>query len=137
MKKVREHSPLYRINSSTTIAIPEIVFADLEEIIKWEGGSTEEAIKKAITHYYDLIARRKIDAESEMFRRKHSRLRVKYLGRYIAMHGGRVVDHDRDLAALNLRIRKRFGRTPVLMRLVEAEPERALLFRSPRLERMR
>ena len=37
--------------------------------------------------------------------------------------------------ALHRRIRKRFGRTAILLRRVDSEPERVLTFRSPRFER--
>jgi hypothetical protein len=110
---------------------------DLNELVKLESAPIEEVLDRAVTHYRLELGHRKIDAEVEAYRRKHPRLRAKYLGYYIAMHNGRVVDHDRDLAALNQRVRKRFGRTPVLMRLVEEVPERVLVFRSPRLEPMK
>ncbi|MFQ5859514.1 MAG: hypothetical protein ACE5LU_28280 [Anaerolineae bacterium] len=38
-----------------------------------------------------------------------------------------VVDHDTDLLTLRRRIRQRFGRTPVMITLVEDAPERALI----------
>lgn len=65
----------------------------------------------------------------------HAELAEKYLGQYVAIHNGKVVDHDKDFHSLHSRIRQRFGRQPVLLRRVEAEPERVLAFRSPRLER--
>jgi len=38
---------------------------------------------------------------------------------------------------LHSRIRQRFGRQPVLLRCVEAGPERVLVFRSPRYGEIR
>jgi hypothetical protein len=134
MKKIRETTTPYTASSTLTISVPKEVLEELDEIVRLEGLPAEQVVGKAVIHYYYQVSRQKIDAEAEAFRRKHARLRAKYLGCYIAMHNGRVVDHDRDLSALNRRIRKQFGKTPVLMRLVEAEPERVLVFRSPRLE---
>ena len=137
MKKVRETKTAYVTHLDRTVSLPESVMDDLTEMIKWEGVPVEEVLNRAVTHYRHELGRRKIDAEAEAYKRRHPHLRAKYLGYYIAMHNGRVVDRDRDLGALNQRIRRRFGRTPVLMRLVEEEPERVLVFRSPRLEPMK
>lgn len=137
MKKAREVRTAYVARSERTISIPESVINDLNELIRWEGAPIEQVLDRALQHYRRELGRRKIDVEAETYKRKYPRLRAKYFGDYIAMHNGRVVDHDRDLVVLNRRIRKRFGRTPVLMRLVEEEPERVLVFRSPRLEPMK
>jgi len=133
MKKVREQPAVYTVNSKPAIPLPEIVLEDLREIVKFEGVTAEEAVSKAITHYYYEIARRKINAEAEIYKRKHPRLRVKYHGLYIAMHNGRVVDHALDMSALYKRVRARFGRTPILMRQVTDEPEPVIVVRSPRI----
>jgi hypothetical protein len=45
------------------------------------------------------------------------------------------VDHDRDLAELVGRIRRRYAPAFVLIRKVETEPERTYYFRSPRFVR--
>ncbi len=134
MKKVRETTTVYSTNEMLTVSLPEMVVKDLTEIAKLEGLTVEQALSKAAAYYRREVGRRKIDVEAEAYRRKHPRLRAKYLGKHIAMHNGRVVDHDRDPSALYLRVRERFGRIPVLIRLVEEEPERELVFRSPRLE---
>jgi len=65
----------------------------------------------------------------------HAELVAKYLGQYVAIHNDQVVDHDESFQPLHARIRHRFGRQPVLLRLVEAEPKRVLVFRSPRFDR--
>jgi len=134
MKKVRETKAAYVARSERVVSISESAMNDLNEMVKLESVPLEEVLTRAVTHYRHELGHRKIDVEVEAYRRKHPRLRAKYLGEYIAMHNGRVVDHDQDASALYRRIRKRFGQTPVLIRLVEEVPERVLVFRSPRLE---
>ncbi|MBM3131200.1 MAG: ribbon-helix-helix protein, CopG family [Chloroflexi bacterium] len=134
MKKVREARAAYGTHPEQTVALPDSVMEDLNTIVRWERMPVEEAIRRAIAHYRGELGHRKINAEAEAYRRKYPRLRAKYLGEYIAMHNGRVVDHDRELGALYKRVRKRFGKTPVLMRLVEEVVEREIVVRSPRLE---
>lgn len=67
----------------------------------------------------------------------HAELAEKYLGQYVAIHNGKVVDHDDDFQSLHSRIRQRFGGQPVLLRCVEAEPERVLVICSPRYREIR
>lgn len=50
------------------------------------------------------------------------------------MHNGQVVDHDTDFQALRQRIRQRFGRTPVMITLVEDVAEQPLVRHGFRME---
>ena len=109
-----------------------------EDIKKFFGTSSGELypfIMPAESHLPWQEVREKIRAEAEAFRSMHAKLAEKYLGQYVAIHNREIVDHDEDFQVLHTRIRQRFGSQPVLLRLVEAEPERVLTFRSPRLER--
>lgn len=74
-----------------------------------------------------------IDREQRAFESQHSDLLKQYRGRYIAMIGGQVVDHDLDRVALRRRIRQRYGSSPVLITSVEDEPVQTVWIRSPRL----
>jgi len=70
------------------------------------------------------LNRHGISAECEIYRQRHAELKTQFLGRYIAMRNGHVVDHDADFQALRRRVRERFGRAPVMITLVtdEADP---------------
>jgi hypothetical protein len=78
-----------------------------------------------------------LEDEINAYRLLHTSLVGQYLGQHVAIHSGALVDHDADFVALHKRIRERFGRKPVLLRRVEVEPERVLVFRSPRLRSAR
>lgn len=75
-----------------------------------------------------------IDREQRIYERRHSELLAQYHGRYIAMLGGKVVDHDMDRLALRRRIRKQHGNTPVFFTLVEDDPIQTFWMRSPQIE---
>ena len=135
MKKARGAKSAYATHAERTIALPDSVMDDLNEIVQWEGKPIEEAIVRAVVYYRKELGDRKISAEAEMYKRKHPRLRAKYMGKFIAMHNGRVVDHDRDGNALYWRVRQRFGKIPVLVRQVTDEPEREIRTHGLRLER--
>jgi len=107
----------------------------LEQVAAQRSVEAEELVETAVRVYLRQMEREKIKAEADAFRSMHAKLAEEYLGQYVAVHGGKVVDNDEDFQALHGRIRRRFGRQPILMRQVGTEPERGLTFRSPRLER--
>ncbi len=107
----------------------------LKQVAAEHSVRPEELLETAVRTYLRQLDREKIKAEAEAFCSMHAELAEKYLGQYVAIHNGKVVDHDKDFQPLHSRIRQRFGRQSVLLRCVEAEPERALTFRSPRFER--
>ena len=78
------------------------------------------------------VQEQKIQKEAKSFRDMHAELVKQYQGQVVAIHEGWVVDHDQDFVPLHRRIRKRFGRTAVLLLRAGSEPERVLTFRSPR-----
>jgi hypothetical protein len=61
--------------------------------------------------------------------------RARYRGEFVAVRDGQVVDHDPDQRTLYLRVRARFGHTPVL--IIRADWGEAPVYTvySPRLER--
>ena len=91
-------------------------------------------LDQAVRDYLDRLAEQKIIAESKAFQTMHAKLLQRYRGKYIAVHNGKVVDHDVNLCALNRRIRARYGRIAVLLQQVTEYPEVELIVRSPKLE---
>ncbi len=65
------------------------------------------------------------------FEENRRRLLRRYRDQYVAIHGGRVIDHDRDFDALARRVFARVGVRPVMMPKVTAE-ERVVWVPSPR-----
>lgn len=83
----------------------------------------EALVNEAVRRYLWDLDREKISQETSEYRRQHAQIKAAYLGQYIAMRDGQVVDHDADFATLRRRVRQHFGRTPVMMTLVEEQPE--------------
>lgn len=95
----------------------------------------EQLIDRAVRAYLRQLDRERIKAEAQAFQSQHAELVRNYLGQFVAIYNGHLVDHDPDFEALHGRIRQKFGQQPVLLRQVEIQPERELVFRSPRLEK--
>lgn len=119
----------------STVTLPPQLMAELAQAATEQATKPEELLAQAVRAYLRQLERDKIKAEVETFRALHLELVKHYLGKYVALHKGQLVDHDEDFQALHSRIRQRFGRQPVLLRQVTSEPERVLVIRSPRLER--
>ena len=118
-----------------TITLQPQLVEQLEQVAAHRSVEAEELIETAVRAYLRQMEREKIQAEAEAFRSMHAELTEMYLGQYVAIHDGKVIDNDEDFQSLHGRIRQRFGRQPVLLRQVKSEPERVLTFSSPRLER--
>ncbi len=76
---------------------------------------------------------RQIDREQQAYEAQHSQLLKKYAGQYIAMRHGKVVDHDEDSVELWQRVRKNYGKEPILITPVLDQPRQVITVRSPRL----
>ena len=73
--------------------------------------------------------------EQSAYTAMKDKLVEQYLGQYVAIFHGQVVDHDADEVTLIRRVKQRFPGETVHVRQVTNEPERILHFRSPRLIR--
>lgn len=76
----------------------------------------------------------KLARELTAYKALHPTLVKDYLGQYVAIHNGELVDHDLEFSDLHQRIRQRFGCQTVLLHRVELGLERELVFRSPRFD---
>jgi len=116
------------------IHLQPALMQQLEQAAIEQKAEPEQLVETAIRAYLRQLDRDRIRAEAEAYRSLHTELTKKYVDQYVAIHNGRLVDNDKDFQAIHGRIRQRFGNQPVLIRLVEAQPERELVFRSPRVE---
>jgi len=109
-----------------TVAIESDLYKRVEEAAMEHRASVGEIFAGAVRLYLWELGRRKVSKESKIYRRRYAELRDLYLGQYIAMRDGQVVDHDRDFQTLCQHMRRRFGRAPVMITLVEDMAERPL-----------
>lgn len=73
-----------------------------------------------------------VEREREAYVSLHPVLLDKHADEYVAIYQGQLVDHDSDKLALFERIDVRFPEEFVLIRKVEAEPEKVYTFHSTR-----
>ena len=107
----------------TTVTVETELYNRIEKTAQEHQANVDEILNQAIRRYLWELDRRKISEESKFYRQRHAELKEKYLGQYIAMHDGQVVDHDPEFQILRRRVRQQFIHTPVMITLVEEEEE--------------
>ena len=118
-----------------TIKLEPDISEQITHLAEESQVSTDVFVDKALRAYLAQFRREKIRAETEAFNQQRAKLLAQFSGENVAVHNGQVNDHDKNLRTLHLRIFERLGRIPVLLKQVTQEPERELVFRSPRFER--
>lgn len=77
-----------------------------------------------------------MDKEIAAFEAMQVALLAQYLGQYVAIFQGKVVDHDADKASLLDRLAQSYPQEVVLVRHVRRTPRPPFRLRSPRLNRI-
>ncbi len=99
--------------------------------VRADAGSSKRDNGSSFSVHPDREAMQK---EIAAYLQLHPQLVSTFLGQYVAVYEGQVVDHDTDPAALHKRIKANFPNKVVLSRKVTTDPEPILHMRSPRLE---
>lgn len=105
----------------------------IKEEATTRGISVEEFLRSAIKRERTMNARQKIEQEQAWWLALPLSKRAKYEGEIVAIHGQKLIDHDKNEAALYKRIREKYGKTSVLV--MPAEGPREIRIYSPRLIR--
>ena len=119
----------------TDLVVPTRLANEIRQEAEAEGIEAETLLEAAIQEHRLRTQERKLSAEIRAWKAIPTEARAIYHGEYVAVHQGNVVDDDRALSALHVRIRAKYGRTAVLITPADGRPD--LVFRSPRLERMK
>lgn len=99
-----------------------------------QGISIEKLLQRALWQQRQAYRRKRLEKELQWYKDQALDFRAQFSEEYIAVSGQEVVDHDTDLEALNQRVRKKYGPSPVL--IIPAEGPREIHIYSPRVERL-
>jgi hypothetical protein len=102
--------------AATLEALPVDSIANIEEAIRIAAN---EAARMVLHQLFEQM----VDAEQATFQSKHSELAAKYLGKYIAMYQGEVIDSDTDERALYIRVYRRHPNAVIGIFPVRESPE--------------
>ncbi len=120
--------------TTLTLTIEPELYQRVEETTLIYHTEIGTLFNQAIRRYLWELDRRKISEETKRYYQCHAELKKHYLGQYIAMHQGEVVDHDVDFGTLCQRVQQQFGRVPIMMRQVEEVADHPLVRRGFQLE---
>lgn len=137
------------------ISLNQATYVSLREVARLRSQPLETLVEDALTSFLrepmepagaanggwesdptGVERRAKIHAEALAWRALAASVRHLYERQFVAVHEGKVIDYDPDRLALYLRVRKRLGKTPVLITQASAPSPREFYIASPRLERI-
>jgi hypothetical protein len=84
------------------------------------GG--RKSIVKTMSKPSPRFAEESLAAERRAFERQRAQLMRRYPGEYVALSGGRVVDHDKQDEALAARMFRKFGNAAFYIGCLEQSP---------------
>jgi hypothetical protein len=125
------------MEAEVTLTIPMRLYARAERLAAARQQPVAEVLDEAIAlveAYFSLDKPEEacMAQEERAYRAMHAELLTKFLGCYVAIHKGQLIDHDPSEMALLQRLNQTHPNDVVLMRLVQPGPEPPLVFRSPR-----
>lgn len=132
---------------STTVKVSEDVAEKLQELVRLRRQNVNALLETLVNQAW-LQAGEEIDEHFESndlpddaptpamqeYITLHPMLKEKYLGQYVAIYQGKLIDHDAEHADLYRRIDDQYPDEFVWISLVEEEAISTLSFRSPRIE---
>lgn len=123
-----------------TLTVPEDIYQRVEGVASATHRKVKDVmmdtIAAAFSPYPENPQRGAMKAEIAAYEAMHVELVKQYLGQYVAMHQGRLIDHDVDPVALHQRIAEKYAGKVVLSRKVQKDAAPVLHMRSPRLAQM-
>jgi hypothetical protein len=112
---------------------------ELDEVISSfieAGLADKEAIGEAEEKMVDGTEPAPVlDRELEAYAALHPELKDRYMGKYVAIHHGKLVDIADDLEELAIRTKIKYGDDFVLIKQVRPEIMQTFVMRSPRIAR--
>lgn len=117
----------------TTITLNQNTLDELERVAENKGTALDVLAEQAIRQFLLDEKRESIRQETAVFRAMHSQLLEKYVGQFVAIFQGKLIDYDTDQLVLYRRVSQKYGNNPILIKKVTASPDEVYTSRSPRI----
>jgi RNA binding exosome subunit len=117
-----------------SIIVDPTLESALDEMARLLDRSVDEIANEAIRSHLEHLQAQQLTVEANAYALMHADLQAHYLGEFVAIHNGEVIDHDPKFESIFLRVQARLGGVPVLIRQVGESPIEEWHFRSPRME---
>jgi len=125
------------LSSNISARVQKLAKQRDEEIIAIVEQLLDEALPEIVDEQTadDRAESDPADREMAAYIAMHPQLKAEFFGQYVAIYGGKLIDHDTDRRALYMRIVAQYPEEFVWLSKVEEEPIRTFVVRSPRLDR--
>lgn len=125
------------MGTQVTITLPDAVYRRAQATARLTSRPVPEVLADVLVEAFPATYvspdREAMEREQTAFDRLHESLLADYEGQYVAIHGGKLVDADRDPISLARRILAGYPDQVVHIRQVRRDPEQELRMRSPRI----
>lgn len=111
-----------------------LLVKQIEQLAIQATKPPEVILEDAVRAYLETQDQEAIHAETTAFWAQHNDLVRAYGDQYVAMYQSQVVDHDRDVVNLEIRVRERFGVLPVLIAPLSPTLRREIYWRGGRID---
>lgn len=126
---------------SGSISLPTPLYEQAKQTARRNQQTVDEYVAQLVSQaiatldQMPLAGDETLDKEAQAWIDLHPMLKEKYLGQYVALYRGRIIDMDSDPLLLNRRVRQIYPNEPVWISQVREKPFREIHMRSPRIER--
>jgi hypothetical protein len=118
----------------SVIEVDPTLIQEIRAYSNAENDDLRSVVEDALRQHLFRLRQQKIDQECDAYQRNYPQIAGKYLGQFVAVHNGEVIDADNNGVVLSKRIREKFGRVPIAIIQVRETPEWPVIrVRSPRL----
>ena len=126
------------MSTQVLLTVPDDLYRQVEKVADAASRNISDLLLDTITRSLSPFpvdsTRPEMLDNAAAYRSLHAQLVKHYLGQFVAIHDGQLVDHDPDPVVLLQRIRTHFPDRVVLRRKVELSVEHELHIRHPRIE---
>ena len=114
------------MNTELTLQVPDHIYEQAEQIAQSQQRPVVDVFQDALNQLFPPVAvhpqRAQMEQEQVAFANMLPELLAQYEGHYVAVHQGKVIDHDADKVALAIRIDATYPGQIVLIKKVTNKP---------------
>ena len=124
------------MDTQVTLTLPDYLYQQVEAAARHSHRPVTDLLVDVLAEAFPPVyvhpQRARMLEEQQAYERQREAILAQYEGEYVAVHGGKVVDHDVDEIELVKRIQKNYPNDVVHIRLASRKPDTELRMRSPR-----
>lgn len=129
------------MSQSITITLPDNVYRRVQNLAQEAQRDVTELVAERVVNSFAGYTfpvdpnRPKMLRERAAYEAMYASLLPEYIGQYVAIYQGELIDSDVDVMVLDERVRTKYPDELIMITKVEGDLQRTVHFRSPRIIR--